>query len=76
MRHQNKSAEIPITCPQCGHQFTQTVGSMERNPKFPCPKACGAEVDASGFIEDAQKAVDNVTATLNREIGKLNRRLR
>ena len=71
----NKSAEISLTCSNCGHEFTKTVGDLERDPQFPCPKDCGAVFNGAPFLDEAEKALKNAAATLQREIDKLNRRL-
>jgi hypothetical protein len=71
----NKTAEIPLTCPKCGQEFIKTVGDLERDPQFFCPKDCGAVFDGAPFLEEAEKALKNAAATLQREIDKLNRRL-
>lgn len=65
----NDAAEVPFTCPKCGHKFTKTVGELKADAHFACP-VCQAGFDASNFNADIQKA-DNMLDDIRRKLGRL-----
>ncbi len=64
------AAEIELTCPQCGHQFKETLGRLKNDPKLVCP-GCSSTIaiEAEGLrdgLESAQESVADFAASIQK----------
>ena len=57
---------LSIRCPQCGHKFQKTLGSLESERHFSCP-GCGGLFEQQGFSR-ALKAQEDAIEKLRRDI--------
>lgn len=67
------SEAIAISCPNCGHQLSQTIGKLKTNPELTCGKCrTRFKVDATDMrakITQVEKALANLQRTLGK-VGK------
>lgn len=61
---------IELTCPSCGHKFTEKIGRLKTNPKITCA-SCNTVIDikANQFttqIAKAEKSFAELQRTLSR----------
>ena len=60
--------DIPLTCPDCGHEFTKPLGWLDGHEDFPCPANCGQTFTLAG---DELRRIRKEAAKLEKEFGKL-----
>jgi len=61
-------SSIELTCPHCGHQFSERLGKLKAEPQLTCGSCSGAiTIDASG-LNATLKEVDQAQAELARTL--------
>lgn len=63
-------AELDIPCPHCGHKVKKTLGGLQRQSSFPCPR-CRQPItvdmrDAARKVEKMNKAVADLQNRLKK----------
>ena len=69
MKYFDTNKALDLTCPECSHKFSKTIGSINREKRFPCPGCGKVTFDAKGLIkglEDAEKSVDKLARDIKR----------
>jgi hypothetical protein len=65
----NRSANLNLTCPKCGHKFQKTLGQLESDDKWPCPGSCGVTFDRSSFAQEIA-AIEKKIEDFGRDISR------
>ena len=63
----DRRANLDMTCPQCGHAFSMTVGNYDDNTEFNCP-GCGVRFLREG--KTLEKHVNDAIKRFRRNIRK------
>jgi len=57
----NENAPIPITCPECGEEFTKTIRQLKAESHFVCPgDSCSVGFDADKLLSDLEDVDDDL----------------
>jgi uncharacterized Zn finger protein len=65
---------IELSCPDCGHKFTERLGKLKTNPLIPCG-GCGKNIQINAQGVDAElRKVDDSLADLRRTIEGFNKK--
>lgn len=65
-------ADLPIPCPECGHETSQKIGWLKTNDQFPCA-GCGKSItlDSAEFLRELQgveKTLEQFGASVSKHI--------
>ncbi len=60
---------IDLSCPQCGHKLSESIGRLKNSPELTCVCGCLVKVEASDLaagIKDVQKRLDEFSRSIAR----------
>ena len=63
MKYFDPRKSLDLTCPECSHKFSKTIGSINLEMLFLCPGCGNVMFDADDLIrglKDAENAVDKL----------------
>lgn len=65
---------IELSCPKCGHKFSERLGKLKTNPQIPCG-GCGVPIQIEAdSLNTALGQVDESLADLRRTIDSFNKK--
>jgi len=64
--------KIPLTCPECSHEFKKAIRWLDEHRKFPCP-GCGVDFVVNG---DEFREIRKQFDALSKHIANLNKTLK
>jgi len=65
------TSSIELTCPHCGHKFSERIGRLKTNPKLTCTKCRGSIQISADQLRTAVQKVDKGLAQLRQTLGRL-----
>ena len=71
----NRNERIPLTCINCGHKFSKTIGWLEDNGDFLCPGGCGDLHDVGHIMGTINKTLKDGIKSLGKNIKNTNKGL-